>query len=319
MIGRTTQIHEPYAPWSARISLFALIMIIAAMLLHRLSVLTTPVAINLFGFSLILAALGFAIGLIAAASIWVRGRAGAWPAAWGLLIAAALWLWPLALIPTFLGLPKLNDITTDTANPPALAASASQRVPGANSVTYPGARFATQQARAYPDLRTLVIPRPVEEVYELTLDLVGGRRGLGWRVVTEEPPQTRPSRPGVIQAVDRTLILGFTDDISIRIAGGDTEARVDIRSASRYGPHDLGANAARIRRFMRDLSTRLDATGPVGVASRGGLKANRADLGANGLKRPLDRRPGTAASKREQDLAPADARRAPAQKDKPRG
>lgn len=290
MIGRTLQIHERYAPWSARISLFAVTLAAAAIVLHRISVLTTPVAINLIGLGLMLAALGFAVGLYAATSIWIRGRSGAWGCAWGILLGGALWLWPAAMAPAFMASPGINDVTTDFANPPRFVAAARARGPGTNSITYPGQRFSAAQANAYPDLKTLVIPRPAEDVYELILDLVRGRRGLGWKIAVEEPPQTQQRKPGLIEGTDRTLILGFTDDIAIRIAGNDSEARVDIRSASRYGTLDFGANAARIRRFVRELSTRLDAAGPVGVASRGGVRINRADSPGSALKRPLDRK-----------------------------
>lgn len=290
MIGRTIQIHEPYAPWSARVSLFAITLTVLSLVLHRIAAVTTPVALNLIGTGFILAALGVALGLVAATSIWIRGRSGAWATAWGLLLGMGLWAWPLALAPTYLALPRINDITTNPASPPAFTTLARMRLPGANSATYPGAKFQTLQAQAYPDLRTLQISRPVEEVYELTLDLLRGRRGLGWKVVTEEAPQTKQRKPGLIEATDRTLILGFIDDIAIRIEGTDSEARVDIRSASRYGQHDLGANASRIRRFVRELTTRLDAAGPVGVAGRSDLRANRLDTG---LRRPIERKTST--------------------------
>ena len=290
MIGRTTQIYEPLAAWSQRVSLFAATLITVTLLLHRISAMATPVALNLFGVGFVLAALGFSLGLYAAVSIWVRGRAGAWTCAWGLLIAAGLWIWPATMASSYLSLPAITDITTSPASPPPFAVLGKQRPKGANTTVYPASN-AVSQAKAYPDLRTLVIPRSAEEVYELTLDLVRGRRGLGWKVVAEDAPQTRQQRPGLIEATDRTLIIGFTDDIVIRIAGSDTEARVDIRSASRYGSGDFGTNASRIRRFVRDLSTRLDAAGPVGMAARGGVRINRADAPAAAtVKRPLDRK-----------------------------
>ncbi len=298
MIGRNIQIREPTAPWSARISLFALTLIAIAFVLHRVALMATPVALNLFGAGFILAALGFSVGLYAATSIWVRGRVGAWSCAWGLLVAALIWVWPAALVPTYLSLPKIHDISTNTANPPPFTVLAKERLSGANSATYPGAASGSLQAQAYPDLRTLVIPRSAEEVYELTLDLIRGRRGLGWKVVAEEAPQPKGARPGFIEATDRTLVLGFTDDIAIRISGTDNEARLDIRSASRYGAHDFGGNASRIRRFVVDLSKRLDAAGPVGMAARGGVRVNSADLPTSAVRRPLDRKSEKEARKR---------------------
>jgi hypothetical protein len=298
MIGRTTLIREPYADASRRLSVFALLLLLVTLVLHRVAWLTTPVAMNLIGATFLIAGLALALGLVAATSIWVRGRTGAWSATVGLLLSGALWLWPAAVMPTFLALPRISDVTTSTAQPPPFKVLASQRGNGANSASYPGARVAALQMQSYPDLQTLVIPRSAEEVYEIILDLVRGRRGLGWKVVAEEAPQARPPRAGTIEATERTLILGFTDDIAIRVAGSDSEARVDLRSASRFGNHDFGANAARIRRFVRELSSRLDAAGPVGIAGRGGLRVQQADAPAAGLKRPIERTPEKAARQR---------------------
>ena len=64
---------------------------------------------------------------------------------------------------------------------------------------------------------------------------------------------------GQIEAVDRTLVLGFSDDIVVRVGGRDGQAKIDVRSASRYGRHDFGRNAERIRGFLRELHARLDA------------------------------------------------------------
>ena len=51
----------------------------------------------------------------------------------------------------------------------------------------------------------------------------------------------------------RTPIMGFRDDIVVRIRPGPEGARVDIRSASRYGRSDLGANASRVRALVEDI------------------------------------------------------------------
>jgi uncharacterized protein YecE (DUF72 family) len=79
-----------------------------------------------------------------------------------------------------------------------------------------------------------------------------------WRVVVDRPPQP-PRRDGVIEAVARTAIMGFRDDIALRVRRDDEGARIDVRSASRYGRHDFGTNAARIRSLLEDIDDRLTA------------------------------------------------------------
>jgi hypothetical protein len=47
--------------------------------------------------------------------------------------------------------------------------------------------------------------------------------------------------------------MGFRDDIAIRIRQTGQGSRVDVRSASRYGRHDFGTNAARVRALLADV------------------------------------------------------------------
>jgi hypothetical protein len=79
-----------------------------------------------------------------------------------------------------------------------------------------------------------------------------------WLVLDARSPQPN-RRDGRIEAVARTPIMGFRDDIVIRVRGVDESARVDMRSSSRYGTHDLGSNASRIRAFLENLELNIDA------------------------------------------------------------
>ena len=319
---RTTTIPEPLALWSRRLGLFALALMGVGLVLHRFGQLTTHVFLMLGNAVFGLAAVAILCGLLAGVSIWLRGRSGAGRMAVGVIAGGLLWLLPLAYLPTYLALPTINDISTDTANPPRFAMLGQVRGPGANAAAYPGERFARQQANAYPDLRTLVVDRSADEVFDLAVLVVRGRKGMGWKVLAEEQPSTRPPKPGVIEATERTMIVGFIDDISIRVTGSEGEARVDVRSASRFGRHDLGTNASRIRRFLRELQSRLEATQP-GMAAARATRAARAQLGPPGskpgLKQPLSRLPGSKAGKAGQDPARSDARRGPVPKAPPRG
>jgi hypothetical protein len=78
-----------------------------------------------------------------------------------------------------------------------------------------------------------------------------------WLVIDERAPQ--PRSIGRIEAVARTPIMGFREDVSIRVTPDGDGSRVDIRSASRYFESDLGSNAARISKLIDDLNTAADS------------------------------------------------------------
>jgi len=78
---------------------------------------------------------------------------------------------------------------------------------------------------------------------------------LNWTIVAENPPLA--GKTGSIEATDRSKIFGFTDDVVIRVAGVGRNARVDVRSSSRHGDHDLGRNAQRVRVLFSEVKTRL--------------------------------------------------------------
>lgn len=247
---------SPFARWSRTLAVFSLQLLIAAMLLHRVLSLSTPVTMSVFVAALAGAALAVTLALIALIGIWRDGRTGAWSAATGLLLGLGLMAWPAALVPFYRALPHINDVTTDTSVPPAFVMLATQRPAGANAAAYPGQEASRLQLEAYPDVRPVVVARPVAEIWEVLGETV---RKLGWRVASEEAPRGR-GRPGYIEAVDRTLILGFYDDVVVRVDGDARETRIDVRSASRFGSHDFGRNANRIRRLFKEFQTRLDAS-----------------------------------------------------------
>ena len=257
------------ARWSCRLALFSVSLILVTMALHRFAALNTPLALNLFLVGLGGAALAILIGLVALVRIWFTGHAGAGLMAVGLVLPLLAFAGPLGYLVAHLDLPRINDIATDTASPPAFAVLA-KRPDRANPSAYPGQPFADLQARAYPDLRPLVLERSVEEAFELVEEAV---RRLRWRLVAEEPPTgERAAKVGRIEATEQTLLVGFTDDIVIRIQGGSSQARIDARSASRYGRFDFGQNAARLRRLLAEVRTRAELTPSAAVAGKAGAK-----------------------------------------------
>ena len=109
----------------------------------------------------------------------------------------------------------------------------------------PGASTAALQRTAYPDIAPIALTLPPAEAFK-RVDRVA--MALGWDVVARAPAEGR------LEAVDTTDWFGLQDDIVVRIrAEGTTGSRIDIRSKSRLGESDFGANAQRIRAFMERL------------------------------------------------------------------
>src|SRR6202035_1944949 len=177
-----------------------------------------------------------------------------------LLIDAVVLAYPGYLGLQYRKLPPIHDITPDPIDPPRCEALAALRTgDGTNTAVYAGLYSAEQQRLAYPDIETVELDVPVQRAYEVTRQLVTRRK---WLVIDERPPQP-PRRIGRIEAVARTPIMGFREDVSIRATPDGEGSRVDIRSASRYFESDLGSNAARITRLIDDINNAVDNAKPV--------------------------------------------------------
>jgi uncharacterized protein (DUF1499 family) len=309
MINRSTMIVAPLARWSSRIAVFSASLLVVGVVLHRVTSFPTHVAVNLFAVGAAGMGLAMLIGLIALMQIWRRGLGGAGKAAFGILLPLLLLAWPLTFVPALMNLPRINDITTDVVAPPHFITLAKLRTADANPAAYPGERFAQAQQKTYPDLRTFVLDRGVEEAFELVEEIV---RKLKWKVAASEPPTVKPAKSGLLEATDLTPVVGFTDDIIVRVEGNATRARIDVRSASRYGLADLGQNATRVRRFLAELQSRTDATGASIIAGRRGLRTTR--TGAL-VKKVKGRDPQKAESRNKRDSAQSSAQRGRGQKE----
>lgn len=168
------------------------------------------------------------------------------------LVAALLIALGTAWVPwngyrTVMSLPFIHDISTDTENPPPFVDVVPLRAGAANPVEYPGEEVAKQQREAYPDLRTVELSIPAAETFSRALDVSSE---MGWDIVAAKPGEMR------IEATATTLWFGFKDDVVIRIEPTASGSRLDIRSKSRVGRSDVGANAARIRAFVDALQGR---------------------------------------------------------------
>lgn len=299
--------------WTARLALFSAALTGTAILAHRLLAMPTPVATNIVAVAMAIAVAALGVGLGSALRIWRRGTGGGLATLLGMLLAAGLATWPLATLPTMRSLPQINDISTDVQSPPRFVALAKARPAGANTINYPGAAFAAAQAKAYPDIRTFQVDRPAEETYELVLAALNSKT-MKFKPVSEEPPKGKYGQPGWVEFIDRTLVLGLTDDVIIRVDGDAATARIDVRSSSRYGKHDLGRNAQRVRRILKEVQAQVEAT----IPSADGLIARRRGRAIRTLvpRRRLEADQTSAARRNGPAPARSDAQHAPVPKDR---
>jgi len=175
-----------------------------------------------------------------------RWRARSWIPIAALGLAAAAAIPPILLLEQAKSAPMIHDITTDPFDPPVFVALLEERNKSPNGAAYVGTAIAAQQQRAYPDIKSLVVKAAPKDAMQRAIDAA---RKLDWEIVSSDAPSGR------IEATATTTWFGFKDDVVVRVRpepGGGS--RVDVRSVSRVGESDIGANAKRIREFLSRLS-----------------------------------------------------------------
>lgn len=191
-----------------------------------------------------LGALGAAILLLLGALLMLLPRFAPWRKAIGGRILFTL---PGALILlSILGsgsYPRIHDISTDLQDPPQFTAAEKQRGSDSNSLQTAPETLQLQE-QGYPELETLVIAEQYEAVFDRAVQLA---TAMGWDIYLQD------RNAGVIEAVDTTALMGFKDDVVIRLRTNAQGTLVDLRSVSRVGVSDMGANAKRINAFLQRL------------------------------------------------------------------
>jgi uncharacterized protein (DUF1499 family) len=160
---------------------------------------------------------------------------------------------PVSYFEAAKNVPRIHDITTDTEDPPQFMALAPLRAASPNGIAYGGAEIAAAQKLAYSDIAPAQFPNPPDQVFAASMAVLQDK---GMEIAASNPPS--PSQAGLIEATATSFWFGFKDDVAIRIRQApDGGTRLDIRSASRVGLSDIGANARRIRVFLRSLNVKL--------------------------------------------------------------
>ncbi len=160
----------------------------------------------------------------------------------------------LKLVGTAQSLPAIHDISTDLADPPAfqtltLRTDNLDNIPNDDDMEglSPLQRWTRLHQEAYPTIRSVRIDMKVADVIIKAERLAKDR---GWDIASSIPEQGR------LEATETTSIFRFKDDVVLRVRPTQNGASsiIDMRSVSRVGQSDLGANAQRVESFLADLS-----------------------------------------------------------------
>lgn len=256
MVARVRKRWSKAAAWSRRVGVFTVPALILAVIGFRIDYVDAVGLFTLLAIVWVAALIAVILALFAFIGIWNNGYVGLRKAViglfWGLLALAM----PAMAGTMMYQYPMLNDISTDTDDPPFFRTAPANRTEMMNVHGAIEPEQAEAQRAAYPDIATRRYDADTARLFAVARYVVGQ---ADWQVIDEIAPVDDQS-PARIEAVARTLIFGFRDDIVIRILPDPVGSRLDIRSASRYGRHDLGTNAKRIREFLTAIDKALVST-----------------------------------------------------------
>jgi len=191
-----------------------------------------------------LAAIGLVVGIAGIVAASRRRLASDKPAVY---LGTVISLLVLALMGTQflagLSVPPIHNISTDVVDPPAFDKIVTLRGDGTNPLEYDADTLAAVQREAYPGIKTRETSlAPAESLQRASAVL----KDMGLEIVHVD------EQAGIVEATATTFWFGFKDDVVVRIrpAQSGVGSLVDLRSVSRVGVSDLGANARRIGEFL---------------------------------------------------------------------
>lgn len=230
--------------WALRLAIAAPLIAVFLVALFRAGVM--DFRLPLLGVAVAALLSLVALFLAAAALIGGLGGDGAHmqKAAIALVLSLVVLYAPLNTLRKGSGVPRIHDISTDLDNPPVFETVPGLRADSDNSLALNDKVQAAQKAY-YTDLAPLSLSGAPADNFAAAL---AAAENMGWEIVASDKAN------GHIEATATTALFGFKDDVVIRLSAAKGGTRVDMRSASRVGLSDLGANAARIEAYFQALN-----------------------------------------------------------------
>ncbi len=245
------------AKWSLNLSRFAAVLFVVSLLGHRVGPVGTIAFFWLLGIVAGLVVISFGLMFRGFYRVWEHGDRG------GRSLSRSIVYCGLVLVPYAIAgwyvysLPRLTDVSTDLGDPPAFFSAQLTRSGDMNPIAPIGREAAEAQNEAYADVTGRRYEASPESVLVAVNNVIQSR---AW-TVTYRFGLPGLDREIVIEALTHTFWLGLASDLVVRLTDEGETSYVDLRSTSRYGPHDLGANARRIRFFLTDLDAEVARVG----------------------------------------------------------
>lgn len=296
MAGYFEERRSKAAIWCLRLALFLVPFFALVILLYRFAKIDTVQMLILIAFGILIALLSLIFAVKAITELWKKGYRGGSQVVRGMMITL------LVLLPfgyqAFLAIqfPLANDVSTDMFNPPeyinAIELRESNLERGMNPVIEYDEEYSKKMILAYPRLQSRRYPAGPERVLQAVRTIIDNNEWLltasqgipelklnsetentteladnaTENTAQEEALEENLETPDdiFIEALERTLIFGFENDIIIRIVSEDRNTLVDMRSSARWGKHDFGYNAKLIESFLQQLDAAL-----LGIAGEG--------------------------------------------------
>jgi uncharacterized protein (DUF1499 family) len=229
-------------------SLIAVALVMAGVVGAYFRLAAPFLGFQLFLFGLLFGVLALVIGLVGL----LRTRHPQLRAAHGRAVVAAYLGAILTALLVYLalggkGYPAINDITTDVDNPPEFVHAQSLPGNGGRNLTYDKAQYTDAQQRGYGTIAPLRLPLDPDQAFK-QVSIVAAEMP-GW-TITYTDPKTRS-----IEGVATTALFHFHDDFVIQVRPASSASLVEMRSKSRVGKGDVGANYKRIKSFFATLSS----------------------------------------------------------------
>jgi uncharacterized protein (DUF1499 family) len=222
------------------LSILALLGFPIAVVGFRLDAFPFPISFQIITYTVYLSAAVFILGMLM--SFIKRADSDLAKSA---RTAAMIALLPLIGLGTQIftakSVPSIHNISTDVVNPPKFDKVVALRGENTNPLEYNVEKTASVQTQAYPKVKTLITDLSASDAHARAKAVV---ESMGLELVNSDVSN------GIIEATETTTLWGFKDDLVIRIAEQDGKTAVDLRSVSRIGISDLGANAKRIEKFL---------------------------------------------------------------------